>query len=173
MPAVIELPTLDALRDEQRSLRAQLARLRRRLHLQLVLELATDAAIVLTATAALLVFLDWLFRFGLPVRWSCSALRVWGFWRSWAFARTGGGDTSRLDELSLAVTLDRYRPGVGQQIADVLQLPDLLAEPGVGLAGHGPAGRSSGLRGAGRFRLAIALEPEADGPARRGACCWA
>ena len=35
-----------------------------------------------------------------------------------------------LDELSLAMTLDRFRPGIGQQIADVLQLPDLLGEPG-------------------------------------------
>ena len=34
-----------------------------------------------------------------------------------------------MDELSLAMTLDRYRPGTGQQIADVLQLPDLLSEP--------------------------------------------
>ena len=33
---------------------------------------------------------------------------------------------SRLDELTLAMTLDRHRPGTGQQIADVLQLPELL-----------------------------------------------
>ena len=43
---------------------------------QLVLEFATDAAIVLTATAAVLVFLDWLFRFGLPVRLVLLALCV-------------------------------------------------------------------------------------------------
>ena len=65
MSTVMELPTLDSLRDEQRSLRAQLARLRRRLQLQLALELAADAAVVLTVTAAVLVFLDWWFRFGL------------------------------------------------------------------------------------------------------------
>ena len=34
-----------------------------------------------------------------------------------------------LDDLSLAMTLDRIRPGVGQQAADVLQLPGLLGQP--------------------------------------------
>ena len=92
MAAVTDLLTLDALRDEQRSLRAQLARLRRRLHRQLVLELATDAAIVLAATAAVLVFLDWLFRFGLPVRLVLLSSGVRrDSRRSWAFARSGGG----------------------------------------------------------------------------------
>lgn len=33
-----------------------------------MLELAADAAVVLSATAAILVFLDWWFRFGVPVR---------------------------------------------------------------------------------------------------------
>src|SRR5271156_5619637 len=61
LPPVMDLPTLETLRDLQSSLRSQLARLRGRLHLQLILELATDAVIVVTATAAALVFLDWLF----------------------------------------------------------------------------------------------------------------
>ena len=68
MATVLDLPTLETLRDEQRALRAQLARLRGRLRLQLALEFAADMAIVLTATAALLVLLDWWFRFSLPVR---------------------------------------------------------------------------------------------------------
>ncbi len=108
---------------------AQLARLRGRLRLQLALEFAADMAIVLTATAALLVLLDWWFRFSLPVRLvllSLSLVGVFGFlgvraWKRWR--------SSRMDELSLAMTLDRYRPGTGQQIADVLQLPDLLSDP--------------------------------------------
>ena len=130
LASVTDLPTIDALRDEQRSLHDQLGRLRRRLHRQLILEFVTDLAIVVTTTAAVLVFLDWAFRFGLPVRLflltlACAALA--GFlgvrgYRRWGF--------SRLDELSLAMTLDRFRPGIGQQIADVLQLPDLLGEPG-------------------------------------------
>ena len=129
MTPVMELPTLEALRDEQRSLRAQLARLRGRLNLQLLLELATDAVVVLMVTAAVLVFLDWLFRFGLPIRLilpRLCLLVVLAFLGVRAYRRW---QTSRLDELSLAVTLDRYRPGVGQHIADVLQLPDLLADP--------------------------------------------
>src|SRR4051794_22996297 len=63
-----ELPHLDWLRDEQRLLRAQLARLRRRLGWQLALEFAVDAATALTATGAVLVLLDWWFRFGIPAR---------------------------------------------------------------------------------------------------------
>ena len=51
---------------------------------------------------------------------------------------------SRLDELTLAMTLDRHRPGTGQQIADVLQLPELLDESGAdGLAGDGATGGSA------------------------------
>ena len=44
MSIVIELPTLESLRDEQRALRAELERLRRRLNRQLALEFAVDAA---------------------------------------------------------------------------------------------------------------------------------
>jgi hypothetical protein len=126
---VLDLPTPETLRDEQRALRAQLARLRGRLRLQLALEFAADMAIVLTATAALLVLLDWWFRFSLPVRLvllSLSLASVCVFLGLRALKRWR---SSRLDELSLAMTLDRYRPGTGQQIADVLQLPDLLSEP--------------------------------------------
>ena len=170
VPAVMELPTLDALRDEQRSLRAAARALAAAAApASSSSSSSTDAVIVLAATAAVLVFLDWLFRFGLPVRLvlltlcsrGCSAflgVRAYRRWRA-----------SRLDELSLAVTLDRYRPGVGQQIADVLQLPGPAGRAGgVDLAGHGPAGRAAGVRGPGRVRLALALEPQADGPARRG-----
>jgi len=125
----MDLPTLDSLRDEQRSLRAQLARLRRRVRLQLALEFAADAAIVLTATAALLVFLDWWARFSVPVRLIVLMLSLGGVVSLLGVRAVRRWRSSRLDELSLAVTLDRYRPGVGQQIADVLQLPDLLGEP--------------------------------------------
>ena len=49
MATALELPTVDTLREEQRALRAVLARLRRRLRLELLLELAADAAVVLSA----------------------------------------------------------------------------------------------------------------------------
>ena len=42
--------------------------LRRRLRLELLLEFAADAPVVLAATAAILVLFDWWFRFGVPVR---------------------------------------------------------------------------------------------------------
>ena len=130
MSAVTELPSLEALRDEQRSLRAQLARLQRRLHVQLVLEFATDAVVLLAATGAILVFLDWLFRFGLPVRVVLLSLGCLGVLVSLGVRTVRRWQAARVDDLSLAVALDRYRPGVGQQVADVLQLPGLLAEPG-------------------------------------------
>ena len=126
---VLDLPTLESLRDEQRALRAQLARLRGRLRLQLALEFAADMAIVLTATAALLVLLDWWFRFSLPVRLVLLSLSLAGVFTFLGVRALKRWRSSRLDELSLAMTLDRYRPGTGQQIADVLQLPDLLSEP--------------------------------------------
>ena len=120
------LPDLRSLRDEQRLLRAQLRRLRGRLRGQLALELAVDAAAVLVATAAALVLLDWWFRPGLstrePLLIACLfavpmflGVRLARRWRS-----------AQVDDLSLALTLDRLRPGTGQRIADVLQLPDLL-----------------------------------------------
>ena len=125
----MDLPTLESLRDEQRALRVQLARLRKRLRFQLALEFAADAAIVLTATAAVLVLLDWWIRFGLPVRLVLLSLSLVGIVAFLGIRAVRRWRSSRLDELSLAVTLDRYRPGVGQQVADVLQLPDLLSEP--------------------------------------------
>jgi hypothetical protein len=130
MATALALPTLDSLREEQRALRAVLARLRGRLRVELALELAADAAIVLSGMAAVLVFLDWWFRFGLPVRivlliLSLAAVLIFlGIRAARRFA------ASRLDEVTLAMTLDRHRPGTGQRITDVLQLPDLLDESG-------------------------------------------
>ena len=130
MATVLELPTLDRLREEQRALRAVLVRLRRRLRLELLLEFGADALIVLAAIGAILVSLDWWFRFGVQVRLVLLLLALAGvlvFLGIRAFRRY---QASRLDELTLAMTLDRHRPGTGQQIADVLQLPGLLDEEG-------------------------------------------
>jgi hypothetical protein len=124
-----DLPTIETLRDDRRALREDLARLRRRLRLELVLEVVVEAAVAASAIGAVLVQLDWQLRLGLGVRVALLALslsalvyfvanRVVRRWRS-----------SRLDELGLAVTLDHFRPGLGQQVADVLQLPDLVDEP--------------------------------------------
>jgi hypothetical protein len=125
----MELPTLDQLRREQRALYAQLRRLRRQLHLQLTLEFLADAAVIVAVTGALLVFLDWWFRFSVPVRGILLLASLTGVIVLLSVRAARRWRTSRTDELSLAVALDRYRPGLGQQIADVLQLPDLLDEP--------------------------------------------
>ena len=124
-----DLPELGTLRDEQRLLRAQLARLRRRLRLQLALELAVDAAVVLTATAAVLVSLDWWSRFGLSARLALLTASLAAILVFLAVRTVRRRRSWRLDELSLAMILDRFRPGTGQQVADVLQLPDLLDDP--------------------------------------------
>jgi hypothetical protein len=129
---VIDLPNLDRLRDEQRALRALLRQRRWQLISQFVLEIAALATIVLAATAAVLVLLDWLLRLGLAVRillLSVSLVAIAGYLGAQAVRRWRA---SRLDELSLAIVLDRFRPGVGQQIADVLQLPELIDEPAIG-----------------------------------------
>jgi hypothetical protein len=124
-----EIMGLSSLRAEQALLRARLARLRRRLRLQMGLEFALDAAAALVGTAALLVLLDWWFRLGLSARLGLLAVAlivVVPIHVVWVVRR---GRATRLDDLSLAITLDRFRPGTGGRVADVLQLPDLLGEP--------------------------------------------
>ncbi|WP_169977232.1 hypothetical protein [Tautonia rosea] len=127
--ATDELPELESLEREQRLLRDRLARLRRRLTWQSALESLVDAMLVLTVTASLLVLLDWLGRFGtttrLVVMGVVAPLVLIGIgWRTWA-----RWHASKLDDLGLAMTVDRFRPGTGQRVADVLQLPTLLGEP--------------------------------------------
>lgn len=127
--ATDELPDLDALHREQAVLRDRLARLRKRLALQSALESLVDAAVVLVVIAGVLVLCDWLWRPGVSVRLAVLAVvgpivlsvlgaRAYRRWRS-----------TRIDDLGLAMTLDRFRPGTGQRVADILQLPGLLGEP--------------------------------------------
>jgi hypothetical protein len=130
MATALELPTVETLREEQRALRAVLARLRARLRMELLLELAADAMIVLAGTAAILVFLDWWLRFGVTVRAILLTLALLGVLAFLGVRALSRYRAARLDELTLAMTLDRHRPGTGQQIADVLQLPELLDETG-------------------------------------------
>jgi hypothetical protein len=126
----LQLTPLRSLGDEQRVLRSQLARLRRRLRLQLALELAAETAALLAAVGAALVLLDWSLRPGRSARLVVLMVSLAGVvlvlaWRLWQ--RSGG---ARVDDLSLAVVLDRFRPGTGQRVADVLQLPELLDNGG-------------------------------------------
>jgi hypothetical protein len=127
---VKDLPSFDFLCDEQAALRETLVRRRRRMWLELALELATDAAVLLVAAAILLVLFDWYFRLSLPVRITFLALTLAGLGALLVHRAAGRLRSAGLDELSLGMTLDRFRPGIGQQIADVLQLPSLLDESG-------------------------------------------
>src|SRR3954454_7830668 len=122
------MTSLGSLREEQALLLSRLARLRRRLQLQMALEFALDAAIALVAPASVLVFLDWWFRLGLPARLvllDSFILGVIPFAFVRALRRWGA---TELDDLSVAVTFDRFRPGTGGRVAAVLQLPDQLEE---------------------------------------------
>ena len=130
MATAIDLPTQESLEQEQRALRAELRRLRNRLRLQLFLEFIADLVAVLAAVGAVFILLDWWFRFGVPARATFLALCLVGITALLVSRAYKRWRSSRLDELSLAMTLDKHRPGTGQQIADVLQLPGLLSDPG-------------------------------------------
>jgi hypothetical protein len=125
----IEPAELSPLREEQALLRSRLARLRRRLKLQMGLESALDVATALVAAAAVLVALDWAFRFGPLARFAILAATLLVVVPVLIVRGVRRRRAGRLDDLSLAMTLDRFRPGTGGRVADVLQLPDLLGEP--------------------------------------------
>ncbi len=167
MATAVELPTVDTLREEQRAIRAVLVRLTRRLGLELLLELAADALIVLAIAAAILVFLDWWLRFGLAVRLILLVITEIGVLAFLGVRALKRFQASRLDELTLAMTLDRHRPGTGQQIADVLQLPELLDSTG---GSSSPAmvrlavGRATAALAGSDWRIAV--EPQAHGACR-------
>src|SRR5437870_4090034 len=96
-----------SLREEQALLRSRLARLRRRLRLQMALEFALDAAAALVATAAVLVLLDRWFRLGLPARLVLLAVALIGVVPLLVVRAVRRRRASHLDDLSLAMTLDR------------------------------------------------------------------
>jgi len=122
-------PELGTLEDEQALLRARLARSRRALRLQMALESALDAAAVVVLAGAALVALDATLRLGLSARQGLLGVALVGLAAALALRSAPRVRAARLDDLSLAMTLDRYRPGTGQQVADVLQLPGQLGGP--------------------------------------------
>ncbi|WP_165250346.1 hypothetical protein [Paludisphaera soli] len=131
MPTLNEATTTDATIAEARGrLRAELSRLRRRLRSQLALEVLAEALAIAVAAGAALVLLDWSLRPGLAARLALLATALAAV-AALVYVRASRRlAPARLDELSLALTLDRHRPGLGQQVADVLQLPGLLDEEG-------------------------------------------
>ena len=126
MSILNDLPTLETIREGQRALRADLARLRRRLRLELAFEFIAEAVAAVIAAGAILVALDWFFRPELPARMTLLGLTlavVVGFLAVRGMRKLR---SARVDEIGLALTLDRHRPGLGARVVDVLQLPSLL-----------------------------------------------
>ena len=121
-------PEIAALRDEQARLRRQLRRTRNRLRLQMALEFVLDEAAGLVLLAAVLIGLDYWLRPNLATRQVVGYLGL----MIWLFVLTRRSAprfrAMRLDDLGLALTLDRFRPGTGQEVADVLQLPGQLED---------------------------------------------
>ena len=120
--------TTGSLRQEQALLRRQLARSRRWLRLQMLLEFALDAAGGAVAAGAVLVALDFAVRWELSSRLLVLGATLLGLLIALAIRSGPRIRAVRLDDLALAMTLDRYRPGTGQQVADVLQLPEQLGD---------------------------------------------
>jgi hypothetical protein len=125
---VTETPELGSLQEEQALLRAQLKRSRRSLRLQMALEFGLDALASVVVAGAVLVALDARLRLGLPTRQLLLGVSLFGLLAALIVRSIPRVHASRLDDLSLAMTLDQFRPGTGQQVADILQLPELLAE---------------------------------------------
>jgi hypothetical protein len=120
----------DQLRQAQRGVRRRLEIIRRRLRMHLLVEGVFWVVMALIAAAAASLILDRLIRFNLTTRLGLLAIVVV------AIAVLAALKLVRplllpLDDLDLAELLNRRSPGVGQQISNVLQLPELLRfDPG-------------------------------------------
>jgi hypothetical protein len=117
---------LGDFRAERRAVRQRLAHVRWRIRVHLALAgLAWTCGTALVVAAASLA-LDWLLRFHLPVRIVLMTIGIAALIVV-AYRRLVRPVVLKLDDLDLAVVVDRRRPGVGQWVANVLQLPDLVA----------------------------------------------
>jgi hypothetical protein len=94
----------------------------------MVLESVLDAVAGAVLIGTVLVGLDYGFRLGLTTRELLLLLSLYGLIAVLVIRSLPRVRASKLDDLSLAMTLDRVRPGTGQEVADVLQLPGLLTE---------------------------------------------
>lgn len=108
------------------AVRRRLARLRRTMLADLRLRGLAHLAGLAGALAAASLAADWLLRLSLPVRCvlllAGLALLAYTAWIRWIQpARL------RLDDLDLAALVDQRMPGVGQRLAAVLQLPELIS----------------------------------------------
>ena len=113
------------LRPQQLAVRRQLATLARRIRSYLVCQSLACVLGISAAVCFATLALDWLFRPALATRMSLAipmAIVIFVF----AIRRLSRPLRMRLDDLDLANLLDRHQPGLGQRVANVLQLPELL-----------------------------------------------
>jgi hypothetical protein len=94
----------------------------------MTLEFLLDAVAAMVVVAVILVALDAWLRLGLTSRQILLGVCLAGMIVALAIRLIPRFRAATLDDLPLAMTLDRLRPGIGQQAADVLQLPALLGE---------------------------------------------
>ena len=140
----------------------------------MLLEFVLDAVAGTVVAAVVLVALDAWLRLGLTPRQVLLSISLAGLAVALLIRMFPRLRAATLDDLSLAMTLDRIRPGIGQQAADVLQLPELLGQP---RSSESPALVLLAVRrerGPGRRRSRNALELGPDGgtgadPPRRAA----
>lgn len=115
-----------ALRSEQVRLRDQLARSRRSLRRQMGLEFVLDTVAVAVVVGLVLIGLDAWLRLELGTRQILLAVSFVGLVAALVVRSLPRVRAVNLDDFGLAATLDRFRPGTGQEVADVLQLPAQL-----------------------------------------------
>jgi hypothetical protein len=126
MSIAVERPVdFDELRRAERAVLARLARMRRLLRQHLLVEgLFWVTTTIFVAAAASLLFDRWL-RFDLSTRLGLLAIALAAIGYV-AYRRLVQPLLLPLANLDLAELIDRRAPGVGQQIANVLELPRLL-----------------------------------------------
>ena len=113
------------LHPHRQAVTARLAALRKRLRNALAIEGGVWMLTVLLGLVALSLAVDWWLRLSTAVRMPLAIIALCGFvvlaYRKliWSLRLSG-------NDLDWAEVLDRRRPGVGESIANVLQLPHLL-----------------------------------------------
>jgi hypothetical protein len=119
---------LDRAQPQRRGVARRLTGLRRSIRWQLLVSgLAQTLALIVSLAACSLVADRWL-RLELSSRLALGAAALVGIC-IFAWRRIVAPFGLHLADLDLAELVERRRPGVGQCIADVLQLPDLLSTP--------------------------------------------
>lgn len=107
--------------------RRRLARLRAEVRSDLRLHGISQLAALAATLAAASLAADWLLRLSLPVRVCLMLLALAALaWTAWS--RLVRPARLRLEDLDLVGLIDRRMPGIGQRLAAVLQLPELLQD---------------------------------------------